>query len=169
MLSLFALIVSIFGFFGLMFSLRQTYRARLRQFEGKYVERYWTILDNLSLAALSISDQAPDDEDRKNIRKYILLCEDELQMRGNGYIADSTYEEWADGMITQFAQPMFKRVWESVEKEWDSKEPGAFPYKNLRKLLSAQDRTSGGNGDLLAVKMGKPSRMVRGLTGIGAV
>lgn len=169
MLSLSALIISILGFFGLVFSLRQTYRARLRQFEGKYVERYWSILDNLSLPALSISNEDPDEEDVKNIRKYILLCEDELQMRGNGYISDSTYEEWADGMITQFDQPMFRAVWEKVEEEWDTKEPGAFPYKNLRKLLGAGDWTSGGSGDPLSGKMGKPLRTVRGLTGIRGV
>jgi hypothetical protein len=112
MLSLFALIISVFGFFGLLFSLRQTYRARLRQFEEKYVERYWSILDDLSLSALRMSDQEPDASEEKIIRKYLFLCEDELQMRKNGYISDSTYEEWADGMRDQLAQPMFKKVWE---------------------------------------------------------
>jgi hypothetical protein len=57
MLNIFSFVVAIIGVVGLLFSLRQAYRVRLRQFEEKYVERYWSILDSLSLAALSISDQ----------------------------------------------------------------------------------------------------------------
>ena len=91
MLNIFSFVVAIIGVVGLLFSLRQAYRARLRQFEEKYVERYWSILDSLSLAALSISDQLPDHDDEVTIRKYIFLCEDELQMRKNGYISDETY------------------------------------------------------------------------------
>jgi hypothetical protein len=167
MLSLFALIVSVFGFFVLLFSLRQTYRARLRQFEEKYVERYWSILDDLSLPALRMSDQEPNAGDEKVIRKYLFLCEDELQMRKNGYISDATYEEWADGMRQQLEQPMFERVWEQVQKEGNSREPGAFPYENLRNLLEIQDYKSGKSGD--PVKKSAPARMIRGLKGIDGV
>jgi hypothetical protein len=106
--------VSVFGFFGLLFSLRQTYRARLRQFEEKYVERYWSILDDLSLEAFRMSYQGPSEHDEKTIRKYISLCEDQLEMRGNGYISDSTYEEWADGIIKQFKHSMFEEIWKKA-------------------------------------------------------
>lgn len=167
MLSLFALIVSVFGFFGLLLSLRQSYRARLRQFEEKYVERYWSILDDLSLPALRMTDQEPNADDEKVIRKYLFLCEDELQMRKNGYISDSTYEEWADGMRDQLKQPMFKNVWERVQKEGGSREPGAFPYQNLNNLQEAQDYKSGGKGDPL--KKHTYARMIRGLKGIDGV
>lgn len=167
MLSLFALIVSVFGFFGLLFSLRQTYRARLRQFEEKYVERYWSILDDLSLPALRVSDQEPNADEEKAIRKYIFLCEDELQMRKNGYISDSTYEEWADGMRNQLAQPMFKKVWEWIQNGGGPREVGAFPYENLRNLLEAQYYMSGTSGDPL--KKHALARMIRGLKGIDGV
>jgi hypothetical protein len=46
-----------------------------------------------------------------------LLCEDELELRKDGYIADSTYELWADGMRSQLEQPIFKNVWQHVQKE----------------------------------------------------
>ena len=94
-----ALIVTALGVIGVMFGLRQSYRERLRQFESLYVERYWKILDQLSLAALKAPYAASlSPEDEKAIRNYILLCEDELQMRQSGYISDSTYTVWADGM-----------------------------------------------------------------------
>jgi hypothetical protein len=48
-----------------------------------YVQRYWSILDQLSINALGGS--TPDsmgDEDKKAIRAYLFLCEDEMEMRG---------------------------------------------------------------------------------------
>lgn len=72
--------------------LRQSNRERLRQFEALYVQRYWSILDQLSLEALAgLSAGSPYEGDLKAVRAYMLLCEDELEMRGRGYIADSTY------------------------------------------------------------------------------
>lgn len=169
MLSLFALIVSVFGFFGLLFSLRQSYRARLRQFEEKYVERYWAILDDLSLSALKMSDQEPDEEDEKVIRKYTLLCEDELELRANGYISDATYEEWADGIILQFRHPMFQEVWGRVKQEANPKEEEDAPYWNLINLLKCGRHESGKPGDPLMGKMGALARTIRGLKGIHGV
>jgi len=83
-----ALIVTAIGVLGVVLGLRQNYRERLRQFQGMYVERYWMNLDKLSIDALSGSfpDKITEDDD-KAIRSYILLCEDELEMRENGYIA----------------------------------------------------------------------------------
>jgi hypothetical protein len=157
-MSVATLVVAILGFIGVLFALRQTYLARLRQFEAKYVQRYWAILDGLSLPALSLADRDADEDDKKAIRKYIFLCEDELQMRKNGYISDSTYHEWADGMLSQFKQPMFGKVWKEVRGEWDSKERGSFPYKLLRDLLDHDDIKRGDPNKMLTA-----TRVVRGL------
>jgi hypothetical protein len=78
-----------------MFGLRQSYRERIRQFESMYVERYWKILDQLSLKAIkALPTGRIGRADEKAIRSYILLCEDELQMRKNGYVSDSAYYAW---------------------------------------------------------------------------
>jgi len=50
------------------------------------------------------------ERDNKSIRSYILLCEDELEMRKNGYVSDNTYDLWADGIKGQFRQRMFKEI-----------------------------------------------------------
>jgi hypothetical protein len=173
MLNIFSFVVAIIGVAGLLFSLRQAYRARLRQFEEKYVERYWFILDGLSLAALSISDQLPDHDDEKTIRKYIFLCEDELQMRKNGYISDETYYEWADGMLEQFEQPMFKEVWDRIQDEANRHKRGVFAYENLRNLFNA--KTEKGTWNIEALGRADPLkqlatvRTIRGLKGITGV
>lgn len=155
-----SLVIAVLGIIGVLAGLRQTYLARLRQFEARYVDRYWAILDGLSLAALSLADKPADENDEKVIRKYIFLCEDELQVRGLGYISDATYREWADGMLSQFAQPMFAGVWEKVQLEWASKEPGAFPFRHLGVLLQTADIAAGDPNSMIY-----PNRVLRGLTG----
>jgi hypothetical protein len=110
-----ALCVTAAGVIAAVFGLRQSYRERLRQFEAMYVQRYWSIIDRLSLGALASATAAhPDDGDEKAIRAYLLLCEDELEMRARGYIADGTYWIWADGIRGQLRQPMFEGVWKEV-------------------------------------------------------
>ena len=132
-----SLIVTALGVLGAWFSLRQSYRERLRQLESRYVERYWKILDQLSLNALRATAKtrnpkaSPDDE--RAIRSYIILCEDEVELRKNGYISDATYKEWADGTIGQFLNPMFKEVWKKVQQDANDKQ--TFPYANLAQLL----------------------------------
>lgn len=158
-----ALIVTALGVIGVMFGLRQSYRERLRQFESLYVERYWKILDQLSLAAVKASCAASvSPEDEKAIRNYILLCEDELQMRQGGYISDSTYTVWADGMREQLGRQMFKEIWAEVIDE--AKEHRTFPHEHLRKLL---DEPDSGAGDPLDMSL--PRRRLRGLAGLGGV
>jgi hypothetical protein len=158
-----ALIVTAIGVLGVMFGLRQSYRERLRQFEVMYVERYWKILDQLSLDALKGSSPAKiTDADEKAIRNYILLCEDELQMRRNGYISDSTYKVWAAGMRDQLSQPMFKEVWAQVMGE--AKELRTFPYEHLQRLLKG---TALDAGDPLSMSLLR--RRLRGLAGMSGI
>lgn len=133
-----ALIVTAVGVIGGVLGLRQSYRERLRQFESRYVERYWQILDRLSLAALS--GKCPDsiaDNDNRAIRSYLILCEDELEMRMNGYIADHTYKLWADGIINQLKQPIFAKIWEQVKEEGEQHQ--SFPFTHISGLLDATD------------------------------
>lgn len=173
MLSILSFVVAVAGVIGALFSLRQSYRARLRQFEEKYVQRYWAILDALSLAALSLSGLPPGPDDEKVIRQYILLCEDELQVRKAGYISDATYTEWADGMIGQLRQPMFAQVWEKIQEEAKRPHRGAFPYENLQNLLAvtAEENTPHGKLPKRAdpLKMHGVVRFIRGLKGIAGV
>jgi hypothetical protein len=158
-----ALVVTALGVLGVMVGLRQSYRERLRQFESLYVQRYWKILDQLSLEAVKASPTADAGcEDEKAIRNYILLCEDELQMRRNGYISDSTYRVWADGMRDQLSQPMFKKIWAQVKEE--AKEHQTFPYEHLRQLLN---ESTSNTGDPLA--MSSLRRKIRGLSGLSGV
>jgi hypothetical protein len=151
-----ALVVTAVGVVAAVFGLRQSNRERLRQFEAMYVQRYWSILDQLSLDVLAGSAaDAASDADMKAIRAYLFLCEDELEMRGRGYVADTTIRIWADAAVAQLQLPAFQEVWEQVLKE------ASFPYEHLRALCSQP-----GSYDPLTV--GFMRRWARGLAGIGA-
>lgn len=139
-----------------MVSLRQSYLERLRQFELKYVDRYWQIIDGLSLGALSVSRAEPTEAEERAIRSYFYLCEDELDMRRHGYISDDTYGIWAPGIRTQLKQPMFSTVWDKVVKE--AHDEHGHRFVNLHDLLEKE------NFDSLC--MSAPAKYVRGLIGI---
>jgi hypothetical protein len=161
-----ALIVTAVGVLGVVFGLRQSYRERLRQFEEKYVERYWKILDELSLEAVRgpFSGEIGR-SDEKAIRSYIALCEDELEMRRYGYIADSTYELWADGIRSQLRQPPFEPVWKQVQQETDTN--SASQYEYLHVLMRSDKVKAGDQNDPL--KMSGFQRTLRGLRGLKGV
>jgi hypothetical protein len=161
-----ALIVTAIGAFGAMYALRQSYRERLRQFEARYVERYWKLLDQLSLKVIKGSrSENLTVHDEKAIRSYIMLCEDELEMRHYGYIADGTYELWGEGIRSQLAQHYFARIWKEVENEIGTS--SASQYHHLRTLMCADRVKSGDSCDPL--KMGQLQRTIRGLRGLSGV
>jgi hypothetical protein len=142
---------------------RDRLRQRLRQFENGYVERYWKILDELSLDALRISDPPISPSDEKVIRSYFILCEDELEMRASGYISDNTYKIWTDGIFEQLKQPMFADIWKNITEETGNE--GNFRFAYLRSLIEAKesDRTYD------PLLMSRPEKMVRGLKGIRGI
>jgi hypothetical protein len=161
-----AFVVTAVGVLGVVFGLRQSYRERLRQFEGKYVERYWEILDQLSLSAIKGSSSGEVSEsDEKAIRRYISLCEDELEMRHHGYLADGTYELWAEGMLSQLKEPPFDGVWKQVQKE--SGASGIPRYVYPCELIVA-DKVKAGNGSD-PLKTSQSQRAIRGLRGLRGV
>jgi hypothetical protein len=152
-----ALIIAAVGAGGAVFALRQAYRQRLHQIEAMYVQRFWVILDRFSLMA--ISKRPPErticEADEKAIRAYIRLCEDELEVRAEGWIGDTAYKIWRTAIRVQMQLPAFNLVWQRVHTEDRSL------YKRLALLL---DEDEGRSYD----PCGMPTwrRWVHGLTGM---
>ena len=105
-------------------------RQRLRQFESLYVARYWSLMDRLSLEALrGVKQRRVPENDQLAVRSYIRLCEDECELRKDGWIGDATWAPWAEGMKTQFKRWPCNAVWQQVSAQ----EPDL--YEPLRDLL----------------------------------
>ena len=56
-------------------------------------------------------------DDEKVIRAYIRLCEDQLEPRKAGWVSDSSWTIWAEGMRLQFQRWAYDKVWQKVNHE----------------------------------------------------
>jgi len=99
-----------------------------RDFESIYVQRYWTIMDRRS-TKWALKGQY-DVEDRVVARQYLLLCEDEIDLRARGRITDATWAFWGDAILTQArAAPYAAELTSS----------GPDEYPGLRAFLESKD------------------------------
>jgi hypothetical protein len=151
-----ALVIAAVGAVGAVFALRQNFRQRIHQIEAMYVQRFWVILDRFSLEVTSRRQHAGRlrESDERAIRAYIRLCEDELEVRAEGWIGDTAYRIWRMAIRAQMKLPAFNIVWQRVRTEDTSL------YRRLDCLL---DENGGGSYD----PCGMPTwrRWIHGLTG----
>jgi hypothetical protein len=110
-------VTSLVAVTGAMVQLRQLRKQRMRDFEDLFVQRYWNIMDRLSLAAIECDvpeDRAVAAGDRLAVVAYLRLCEDELDLRGEGWISGDTWQIWHAGMVSQLRRWPFADVWKDV-------------------------------------------------------
>ncbi|GLZ51347.1 hypothetical protein Acsp07_09640 [Actinomycetospora sp. NBRC 106378] len=139
-------------------SIRAAQRQRLRSFEAFYVQRYWSLMDSMSLAALRLeADYKLRTRDEKAVRSYIRLCEDECELREKGWITDATWKIWADGMKVQLEREPFAQVWKDV-----CAQQGAYQYQLLQRLQKKDWQPT-------AIRPSLPRRVRAGLTGSSGV
>jgi hypothetical protein len=157
MISDIALIITAVTATGAVFALRQSYRQRLHQMEAMYVQRFWSISDRFSLNILNkcLPDGHISEADERAIRAYIRLCEDELEVRAQGWIGDTAFSIWKKAIRIQMGLPAFGSVWHRVYAEEKSL------YGRMAALLES-DESRGYD------PLGMPTwrRWMHGLTGI---
>lgn len=96
-------------------SLGELKRQRERQFETIFVERYWTLMDRLSLAAIKGQEQSTiDPDDEKVALQYFRLSEDELELHRDGWISEQTWAVWREGIQAQMKRWPFRVVWQDA-------------------------------------------------------
>ncbi|MCP1412910.1 hypothetical protein [Paenarthrobacter sp. A20] len=105
------LVAQLFTVVALILALMQLIGARAakhRDFENLYVERYWNLMDSFRGDPWAAPSRLKlPKEDRAKIIFYLQLCEDELDLRRNGFISTKTWDLWATGMISQCARPAY--------------------------------------------------------------
>ena len=80
--------------------------------ETIFVERYWTLMDGLSLVAVKgCSQPIIDPADEKIVLQYFRLSEDELELHAEGWISDRTWTAWRAGIVAQISRWPFFDVW----------------------------------------------------------
>lgn len=91
----FAILVAVWQ---LLFHARQMHR----DMEMHFVDQYWQIMSKASTAwRLSYLLEPPSvPEDKRVVHEYLQLCEDEIDLRANGRVTDSTWFLWASAIAT---------------------------------------------------------------------
>lgn len=75
----------------------QARKQRLRDAEQWYVERYWAIQDRIPVTEASEGDVLKEPTN-KDIYDELRLCEDELDLRRNGFLTNPTWELWSSSI-----------------------------------------------------------------------
>jgi hypothetical protein len=76
-----------------VFPLLQARKQRLRDAEQWYVERYWAIQDRIDVG--DVEGRLKKLPTEKDIYDELRLCEDELDLRRNGFITNPTWRVWS--------------------------------------------------------------------------
>jgi len=94
-----------------VFGLRQARVSRMRDFESFYVKRYWDLFDGLSISARQAGDDAaPSPDERRIMHAYLHLCEDEVDLRQQGWITDDAWQMWTSGISSQVERASYARL-----------------------------------------------------------
>lgn len=112
-----ATMVTALAVFLALLQLIQGRSAKHRDFENLYVQRYWNLMDRFEgnpWTAASIDDLV--DSDRSRVSAYLQLCEDELDLRRNGFISTKTWGIWVDGMKSQCARAAYEEALNAMEQ-----------------------------------------------------
>ncbi|QXQ11308.1 hypothetical protein [Paeniglutamicibacter sp. Y32M11] len=99
------------GVFAIVWQIIGERSARHREFENMYVQRYWDIAGRLPVRFVQGHEKySMGKSERIAMREYLILCEDELDLRKEGYITDRTWEIWKSGIIGTIHDPKVKTV-----------------------------------------------------------
>jgi hypothetical protein len=93
-----------------MFHARQMHR----DLEMTYVQQYWKIIGKTSLEWRNtfFSGDPVTTEDELAVLQYLQLCEDELDLRRNARVTDSTWAIWASAIAGTIKKKPFLEVLE---------------------------------------------------------
>jgi hypothetical protein len=128
--TLIGVFAAVIGVFTAALQLMGLRKQRVRDFEDLFVQRYWKIMDDLSLEAIECAK--PDGgpvlpSDRKAVIAFLRLSEDELDLRAKDWIGEDTWKLWRDGMATQLRRWPFDVVWDEVrQRESAAGDDGQF-------------------------------------------
>jgi len=128
--TLIGVFAAVIGVFAAVRQLHELGDQRRRDFENLFVQRYWKIMDDLSLEAIECTrtvGEPVSPGDRKAVIAFLRLSEDELDLCAKNWIGAATWELWRDGMATQLRRWPFNVVWTEVrQRESAAGDDGQF-------------------------------------------
>ena len=94
-----------------VFQLVAVRTQRHRDFENLYVQRYWQLLDRMpDRLYLNHEISAPNPDELRLAVAYLRLCEDEVDLRKQGFITDRTWTIWSEGILAQLQGTIYENA-----------------------------------------------------------
>ncbi|MBZ5538189.1 MAG: hypothetical protein LAO31_19725 [Acidobacteriia bacterium] len=99
--------------------LRMTKQQAVASFENQLNHRYREIAEQLPVDLLLGGSLSEEDIKRhlKYFYQYIDLTNEEIFLRKNDRISDSTWESWREGIEWTLSLPTFKSAWETIKRQ----------------------------------------------------
>ena len=96
-----------------------------------YVQRYWDLMNSLPIRFVQgHEDYSPNDNQSIALCNYLLLCEDELDLRAQGFITDKTWKIWRSSIVGIAHDPKLLDLIETFPKH---------RLTNLRSLIASAE------------------------------
>lgn len=110
---------------------------RIRQVEDFYLQRFWNLMDRLSEPALTcrVSAGGVKEDDRRAIRLYFRLSEDEADGRANGWVSRATWHIWRGAIRNQMKREPYRSLWERAVA--DSEAGRDYRFFHLKRIVAA--------------------------------
>ena len=111
-------VVALFVIIGVR-NLRESRKLRIIGYEDRFEERYWNLMERLSMRALRGAVRHPPrrrckESDLLVARSYFRLCETQLNVRAQGWITDATWKTWGQGITDRMHHYPFSVAWDEV-------------------------------------------------------
>lgn len=102
----------VFAIFQLWLMTRQGHR----QFEHLYSQRYWVIMDRLSIEAQlgTSGTRKPRRSEQEALFAYVQLCEDEADMYEQGRVTRATWTIWKSGIDAMLSSAQVGHIIDSA-------------------------------------------------------
>lgn len=126
--------------------------VRRREFEDIYVQRYWEISGRIPLELrmawgnhkdVQVSVEQQGQSVKEALWDYLMLCEDEFDMRKAGNVTDETWAIWGPTIYSTMGNFPFKEIFLYFEDEMDRRGiPKANrPFSWIRRITNGEIET----------------------------
>ena len=161
-----AVIVALVAVVVAVWGVRTSLYIRRREFEDEYTQMYWSIVQRLptSLRLQMIEeprrafrDTELEEEEKKVLWDYLMLSEDEIDLRAQGDVTDETWKIWSEAIASNVRMTPYRPMFLYIEKLFDDEgvPPEQRPFQNLRAIerqvqeIEAGKREPKGEGEPL--------------------
>lgn len=126
--------------FGVIVAVWQIIRSNIQQrviFEDSINKEYRNIIQRIPYKALIDEELSPSEifSTNNEIYNYIDLCNEQIYLRMSNRVSKKTWENWQDGMSTNFALKAFNNTLTEVFEKLSSN------FNNLRRVQALGFRT----------------------------